>query len=287
MNTRIIDGKAVSEQIQQELATEIKHWKTQLPRAPQLAVILVGEDAPSQIYVRHKQKACLNVGIESQTFNLPEQTSADTLKELIFRLNADETIDGILVQLPLPARLKPQEILECIDLHKDVDGFHPYNVGKLALRDPAIRPCTPYGVITLLERLSFNIKGLHAVVVGSSNVVGRPMALELLLAGCTVTICHRFTKELSLHTQRADLLVSAVGKPHLINAHDVKAGVIAIDVGMTRNADGKLVGDLDYAGIFPKASAITPVPGGVGPMTVTMLLKNTVSLYLQHLKIRN
>ena len=276
MTAQRIDGKAVAAGIEEELRERVVRRVSSGRRPPGLAVILVGSDPASQVYVKNKRSTCQRVGIESFSHDLPASSSQADLLELIDRLNDDERVDGILVQLPLPKHIDPETVIERIDPTKDVDGFHPYNVGRLALRLPVLRPCTPRGVMTLLESTGRELRGLDAVVVGASNIVGRPMALELLLAGCTVTVCHRFTADLAAHVARADIIVVAVGKPGLVRGEWIKPGAIAIDVGINRTAEGKLVGDLEFDAASQRAGWITPVPGGVGPMTIAMLLKNTL-----------
>jgi methylenetetrahydrofolate dehydrogenase (NADP+)/methenyltetrahydrofolate cyclohydrolase len=276
MSARIIDGKAISADIRGSIKTRIATRSADGRRAPGLAVIIVGEDPASVVYVRSKRRACEETGIRSFDYDLPADTSEADLLALIDNLNADENVDGILVQLPLPALIDPETVIERIRPDKDVDGFHPYNIGRLAIRMPAFRSCTPYGIMKLLERTGQTIRGLDAVVVGASNHVGRPMALELLLAGCTVTVCHRFTQDTEAHVRRADLVVVAVGKPGLIHGEWIKPGALVVDVGINRTAEGKLVGDVQYEPAAERAAWITPVPGGVGPMTVAMLMSNTV-----------
>jgi methylenetetrahydrofolate dehydrogenase (NADP+)/methenyltetrahydrofolate cyclohydrolase len=276
MTAQIIDGKAVSAQIRQEIKHRIDARTAQGRRAPGLAVILVGSDPASEVYVSHKRKDCLEVGIRSIAHDLPADTSQEKLLAIIDELNADPEVDGILVQLPLPKHINADMVIERIHPEKDVDGFHPYNVGRLALRMPLLRPCTPRGVMILLERTGQPLKGLDAVVVGASNIVGRPMALELLLAGCTVTVCHSSTRDLEDKVKRADLVVVGVGKPALVKGDWIKPGAIVIDVGINRLPDGRLVGDVDYDGAVQRAGWITPVPGGVGPMTRAVLLQNTI-----------
>ena len=229
-----------------------------------------------RVYVAHKRKDCEEVGFISRAYDLSAETSQDELRELIDSLNEDASIDGILLQLPLPAHLDASLLLERIRPDKDVDGFHPYNIGRLAQRMPLLRPCTPKGIMTLLASTGQDLYGMHAVVVGASNIVGRPMALELLLGGCTVTITHRFTKDLAGHVAQADIVVVAAGKPGLVKGEWVKEGAIVIDVGINRQADGKLIGDVVYETALPRAGWITPVPGGVGPMTRACLLENTL-----------
>ena len=276
MSAQIIDGKAIAAGIRQEVKRAVQQRGAQGLRPPGLAVILVGNDPASEVYVSNKRKACNEAGFVSQSFDLPADTSEAALLKLIDDLNNDPSIDGILVQLPLPAHIDSETVIERIHPAKDVDGFHPYNIGRLTLRMPALRPCTPHGVMTLLKSTGQNLKGMEAVVVGASNIVGRPMSLELLLAGCTVTTCHRFTQNLSGHVARGDIVVVAVGKPGLVRGEWIKEGAIVIDVGINRNAEGKLVGDVDFEVAQSRAGWITPVPGGVGPMTVATLLQNTL-----------
>lgn len=276
MTAQLIDGKAIAAKLRQEIAQRVTERLEQGQRAPGLAVILVGTDPASQVYVSHKRKDCEEVGFVSRAYDLPTQTTQDDLLQLIDNLNADDQIDGILVQLPLPAHLDSGPLLERIRPDKDVDGFHPYNIGRLAQRMPLLRPCTPKGIMTLLQSTGADLYGLHAVVVGASNIVGRPMALELLLAGCTVTVTHRFTKDLASHVAQADIVVVAVGKPGLVKGEWIKPGAIVIDVGINRQDDGKLVGDVTFEAAAERASWITPVPGGVGPMTRAGLLENTL-----------
>ncbi|MAG77684.1 MAG: bifunctional methylenetetrahydrofolate dehydrogenase/methenyltetrahydrofolate cyclohydrolase FolD [Colwelliaceae bacterium] len=276
MTANIIDGKAIAKQVRTNVAQRVAERAEQGLRAPGLAVVLVGQDPASQVYVGSKRKACEEVGFVSKSYDLPGDTTETELLELVDTLNNDPEVDGILVQLPLPEGLDAEKVLERITPHKDVDGFHPYNVGRLAQRMPALRPCTPKGIITLLDSTGVKYKGMHAVVVGASNIVGRPMSLELLLAGCTTTVCHKFTQDLEAHVRRADLLVVAVGKPEFIPGDWVKEGAIVIDVGINRLESGKLVGDVQYGIAEEKASFITPVPGGVGPMTVASLIENTL-----------
>ncbi len=276
MTAQLIDGKRIADKIQAQVYDQVQARKAQGLRAPGLAVILIGNDPASTVYVKHKRLACERVGFLSRCFDLPEQTSQAELLTLIARLNNDNEIDGILVQLPLPAQIDATTILEQIHPDKDVDGFHPYNVGRLAQRIPLLRPCTPKGIMTLISTTGVNPHGLEAVIVGASNIVGRPMGLELLLAGCTTTTCHRFTADLEQHVRRADLLIVAVGKPHFIPGTWIKPGAIVIDVGINRLADGQLVGDINFEEAQKQAGFITPVPGGVGPMTIASLLENTL-----------
>lgn len=276
MSARIIDGKAVSQKVRNDVAIEVARMKEKGQRIPGLAVILVGLDPASQVYVSNKRKACDQVGFESRSFDLPETTHQDELLTLIDTLNDDKDIDGILVQLPLPAHIDSERILERITPDKDVDGFHPYNIGRLAQRNPALRPCTPKGIMTLIESTGVKTHGLDATIVGASNIVGRPMTLELLLAGCTTTTCHRFTKDLEKKVRGADLLIVAVGKAGFIPGEWIKPGAIVIDVGINRLDDGRLVGDVQFDTAKTNAAFITPVPGGVGPMTVANLIENTL-----------
>ncbi|KJG39078.1 methenyltetrahydrofolate cyclohydrolase [Photobacterium angustum] len=276
MTAQIIDGKLISQTVRQEVAARVKARKDAGLRAPGLAVVLVGQDPASQIYVGSKRKACEEVGFVSKSFDLPPTSSEEELLLLIDELNLDPTIDGILVQLPLPAGMDSTRILERIDPEKDVDGFHPYNVGRLSQRIPKLRSCTPKGIITLLERYNIPVRGKEAVVVGASNIVGRPMTLELLLAGATTTTCHRFTRDLESHVRRADILVVAVGKPNFIPGAWIKEGATVIDVGINRLDNGKLCGDVEFDIANQRAKHITPVPGGVGPMTVATLIENTM-----------
>jgi methylenetetrahydrofolate dehydrogenase (NADP+)/methenyltetrahydrofolate cyclohydrolase len=282
MTANILDGKALGIKIRAEIAADIKKDIAQGYRRPGLAVILVGEDPASTIYVRNKRLACEEVGIESFYHALPATTSENDLIELIQHLNQDPQVDGILLQLPLPAHIDCDKLLELIDPNKDVDGFHPYNLGRLAQRRPFIRPCTPYGIMILLNSIHQVYKSKHAVVVGASNIVGRPMALELLLAGSTVTICHRFTSELPSHIQSADILISAVGKPGVIKGEWIKPGATVVDVGINRSSDGSITGDVEFIKASENAAWITPVPGGVGPMTTAALMKNTLILAKHH-----
>jgi len=283
MTARIIDGKAIAADMRREVREASDRLAAQGRRRPGLAVVLVGDDPASHIYVRNKRAACEECGFISVSHDLPHSATQMELIALIERLNADERIDGILVQVPLPDHIDERAVIEAISPAKDVDGFHPYNVGRLALRNPLMRPCTPYGVIRLLERCGISIKGQHCVVVGASNLVGRPMALELLLAGATVTVCHRFTEELHSHVALADILVVAVGKPGIVPGEWVKHGAVVVDVGINRLPDGKLCGDVQFEAAKERASWITPVPGGVGPMTVAILMKNTLESALRRL----
>ena len=280
MSAQIIDGKKIANDIKDQLKLRVEKRLQQGLRIPGLAVVKIGNDPASEVYVRNKRQSCEKVGINSIAHDLPVETSQNTLLSLIDTLNNDDSIDGILVQLPVPEHINPETIIERIHPDKDVDGFHPYNIGRLALRMPVLRPCTPRGIMTLLnqtiESIDQSIKGMNVCIVGASNIVGRPMGLELLLAGCTVTTCHRFTKDLDDHVRNADILIVAVGKPGIVNSEWIKTGAIVIDVGINRLDDGRLVGDVEFATAKEKAGYITPVPGGVGPMTVATLLQNTV-----------
>ncbi|TXY33610.1 bifunctional methylenetetrahydrofolate dehydrogenase/methenyltetrahydrofolate cyclohydrolase FolD [Vibrio cholerae] len=276
MTAQNIDGTLISQTVRSEVAARVKARVQAGLRAPGLAVVLMGEDPASQVYVGSKRRACEEVGFVSKSFDLPATASEETLLSLVEELNNDPQIDGILVQLPLPAGMDTTKVLESIHPEKDVDGFHPYNVGRLAQRIPKLRSCTPKGIITLLERYNIPLRGKHAVIVGASNIVGRPMTLELLLAGCTTTTCHRFTQDLEGHIRQADILVVAVGKPNFIPGAWIKEGAVVVDVGINRLDTGKLVGDVEYDVARTRASFITPVPGGVGPMTVASLIENTM-----------
>jgi methylenetetrahydrofolate dehydrogenase (NADP+)/methenyltetrahydrofolate cyclohydrolase len=276
MTAQLIDGRQLASRVKAGVRDSIAVRLAAGGRRPGLAVVKIGDDPASQVYVRGKRRACEEVGIASFAHDLPAATSQDELLRLIDNLNADEHVDGILVQLPLPPQIDRTAVIERIDPAKDVDGFHPYNIGRLAQRIPVMRPCTPYGVIQLLEHIGAPFKGQNAVVVGASNIVGRPMALELLLTGATATVCHRFTADLQEHVSRADILIVAAGKPGLIPGEWVKRGSMVIDVGMNRLPDGHLVGDVDFAAAHECAAWITPVPGGVGPMTVAVLMHNTL-----------
>ncbi|MEE8342937.1 MAG: bifunctional methylenetetrahydrofolate dehydrogenase/methenyltetrahydrofolate cyclohydrolase FolD [Gammaproteobacteria bacterium] len=282
MTAQIIDGKSISAEIQAAVQRQVTERVAGNLRAPGLAVIQVGDDPASQIYVRNKRKACEQAKIISRAYDLPGDTSQAKLLKLIGDLNEDPEVDGILVQLPLPEQLNSEAVIEHIRPDKDVDGFHPFNAGRLAQRIPKLRPCTPRGIITLLEHIGESFYGREAVVVGASNIVGRPMSLELLLAGCTVTVCHRFTKNLEAHVAGAEILVVAVGKPGFIPGEWVAAGATVIDVGINRLENGKLVGDVVFDPARERAAWITPVPGGVGPMTVATLLQNTLQAAETH-----
>ena len=276
MTAQLINGSNIATQLRASVKAAVQERLKNNLRAPGLAVVIVGNDPASLIYVKNKRKFCQEAGFISKHYDLPENCSEAELLDLIAILNKDETIDGILVQLPLPAQIDSNKVIESIRPDKDVDGFHPYNIGRLTQRRPLLRPCTPKGIITLLKHTKENIAGLNAVVIGASNIVGRPMSLELLLAKCTVTICHRFSKDIAKICSQADIVIVAVGKPNFVSANWIKPGAIVIDVGINRLPDGRLVGDVDFAAVKEIAGYITPVPGGVGPMTVATLLENTL-----------
>ncbi len=276
MSARILDGKARAELLASEIGERVAARVAAGGVRPGLAVVLVGDNPASQVYVRNKRRTTDAVGMVSVAHDLPATIAQDELLRLIDRLNADPAVHGILVQLPLPAHIDPETVTERIDPGKDVDGLHPYNVGRLVLKRPLLRPCTPYGCMTLLRDTGEELLGKHAVIIGQSNIVGRPMALELLMARCTVTVCHSATRDLPGIARLADILVAAVGKPQFVQGSWIKQGAIVIDVGMNRDAAGKLCGDVDYAAARERASWITPVPGGVGPMTIATLLSNTL-----------
>lgn len=282
MTAQLIDGKAIAANVRQRVAEKITARQQAGNRAPGLAVVVVGEDPASHVYVSNKHRACEQAGILSFQHALPATTTQAALEELVDQLNADPTVDGILVQLPLPAHLDARPILERIRPDKDVDGFHPYNLGRLAQRLPSLRPCTPKGIMTMLAQSGIAVRGMDATIVGASNIVGRPMALELMLAGCTTTVCHRFTQDLAAHVSRADLVVVAVGKPGIVKGEWIKPGAVVIDVGINRQENGTLIGDVDFTAAAERASYITPVPGGVGPMTVATLLENTLEAAERH-----
>ena len=276
MAAQLIDGKKISQQRIEAVAQAVKARQEKGLHTPCLAVVLVGGDPASAVYVRNKKLACQKSGIESRSYELPSETTQDDLLKLVDELNGDSAVDGILVQLPLPAHIDSQAVLERIVPHKDVDGFHPYNVGRLVVKMPLMRPCTPKGVMTLLEAYGIDPKGKKAVIVGASNIVGRPQALELLLSRATVTICHSATQNLADEVAAADILVVGVGIPNFVKGEWVKPGAVVIDVGINRLEDGSLCGDVEFDVAKERASMITPVPGGVGPMTIATLLENTV-----------
>lgn len=282
MSAQILDGRAMADTIVAVVRDKVAEREAQGKRRPGLAVILVGDDPASAVYVRNKKQACERAGVTSVAHDLPAATTQAELLALIDTLNADPAIDGILVQLPVPPHIDTETIIERIRPDKDVDGFHPYNIGRLAVKLPTLRPSTPRGIMTLLRATGEELRGKHAVMVGASNIVGRPMSLELLLAGCTVTICHSATRDLESLVRLGEVLVVGVGRPRMIPGAWVREGAIVIDVGINRLADGKLVGDVDFEGARERASWITPVPGGVGPMTVATLLENTLEAALLH-----
>ncbi len=273
----LLSGKATSALLRKELQGDVEAFHARTGVSPGLAVILVGEDPASQIYVRNKQRGCAEVGISSFLHALPEETTEEELLALVASCNANPAVHGILCQLPLPAHIDEHKVLLSIDPRKDVDGFHPMNVGALTIGNPSLLPCTPAGILALLRRADISVEGKHCVVIGRSNIVGKPTALLLLRENGTVTICHSKTRDLAAITRTADILVSAVGRPRFITGEMVKEGAVVIDVGMNRLPDGHLVGDVDFAAVEPRVAAITPVPGGVGPMTITMLLRNTLT----------
>lgn len=279
MAGQLIDGKAIAERIKRDIRTRTDALAARGARRPGLAVVMVGDSAASQIYVRNKRRSCDEAGIVSSAHDLPASTPEEELLSLIGLLNADKSIDGILVQLPLPGHIRPRLVIEAIDPAKDVDGFHPYNLGRLAQKEPALRPCTPYGVMKMLEASGIDPSGMDAVVVGQSNIVGRPMSLELAIAGATVTTCHSRTRDLAGHVGRADLVVAAIGKPNFVRGEWIKPGAVVIDVGINRLDTGKLCGDVEFDAARARAGWITPVPGGAGPMTVAMLMQNTLEAY--------
>jgi len=272
----LIDGLAIARTVKAEVRAAVERLRSSGRRAPGLAVLMVGDNPASQVYVRNKRVACEVCGIRSVAIDLPQSTSELELLARIDALNADPEIDGILVQLPLPEQIRQSAVVEAIDPSKDVDGFHPYNIGRLAERNPLIRPCTPYGVVRMLEHIGVSVKGRHCVIVGASNIVGRPMSLELLLMGATTTVTHRFTEDLAHHVRQAEVLIAAAGKPGLVRGEWIKPGAVVVDIGINRRDDGSLCGDVEFAAAAERAAWITPVPGGVGPMTVAMLMKNTL-----------
>ncbi len=276
MSAQIIDGKAVAQRVTEQVRRDVAAHVAAGHSAPGLAVVLVGDSAASQVYVRNKRRTTETVGMRSFAHDLPATTSETELLALVDRLNADPAVNGILVQLPLPKQINPELVIERIDPKKDVDGFHPYNVGRLVLKMPTLRPCTPYGCMRLLQETGEDLVGKHAVVIGQSNIVGRPMALELLMARCTVTICHSATRDLPGIVRQGDVVVAGVGKANFVPGDWIKLGAIVLDVGINRLDDGKLCGDVDFKAARERAAWITPVPGGVGPMTIATLLANTL-----------
>jgi methylenetetrahydrofolate dehydrogenase (NADP+) / methenyltetrahydrofolate cyclohydrolase len=275
MTAKIIDGLAVSKTLQQQIANQVKERIAKGLRAPGLAVVIVGENPASKIYVGKKRKMCQDLNMISKDYNLPASVSEAELLKLIDTLNQDRTIDGILIQLPLPKHIDGGKVLENIRPDKDVDGFHPYNVGRLSIGQPVLRPCTPKGIVTLLQSTNVDLRGKNAVVIGASNIVGKPMAMELINARCTVTVCRSTTRDISSVVKQADIVVAATGVPQMVKGDWIKPGAIVIDVGINKLPDGKLVGDVDFDQIKNIAGWITPVPGGVGPMTVATLMENT------------
>ncbi len=272
----LLDGKAVAAKVRAEVKARAAAFTARHGRAPGLSVVQVGADPASSVYVRNKRRACDETGIRSFAYDLPAEVGREEMLRLVERLNRDAAVDGILIQLPLPAGLDATEIMDAVDPDKDVDGFHPRNTGLLAQKRPRLRPCTPYGVIRLAAEYGMKLRGLRATVVGASNIVGRPMALELLLAGCTVTVCHTGTRDLAAEVGRAELVVAAGGRPGMVRGEWIREGAAVFDVGINRTESGKLVGDVDYEPALARAGAITPVPGGIGPMTIAMLLSNTL-----------
>jgi methylenetetrahydrofolate dehydrogenase (NADP+)/methenyltetrahydrofolate cyclohydrolase len=279
---QIIDGKALAAKLKVDMQMDVTTLAQKYGRAPGLAVVIVGDDPASHVYVKNKKIACEQVGIKSFSYELPAETTQEHILGLVAELNQDPLVDGILVQFPVPEHISEERILNAIAVDKDVDGFHPYNIGCLAARQPELRSCTPYGCLKLIESTGVDLHGKEAVVVGASNNVGRPMALELLLAGATVTVTHRFTENLESHINRADIVVAAAGKQGLIKGEWIKKGAVVIDVGIHRLEDGSLTGDVNFEDASKRAGYITPVPGGVGPMTITMLLANTISAFKNH-----
>lgn len=280
----VMNGKLLSEEIKEKIAQKVRKNTIMGKRVPGLAMLMIGNNPASKIYVNHKIKACKQVGFLSFLYHLPVTTTENEILQLIKTLNNDIKIDGIIIQLPLPNKLLNNvKILEHIVPDKDVDGFHPYNIGRLCQRSPLLRPCTSKGIITLLQRYNIDMFILNAVIIGASNIVGRPMMMELLLSGCTVSVTHKFTKNLKLYIKNADLLIVAVGKANFVHGSWIKQGSIVIDVGINKLHDGKIVGDVDFSSAYKTAGYITPVPGGVGPMTVATLLQNTLQAYYKHL----
>ncbi len=277
MSAKLLDGKYLAQKIRAEISDKIKQLKSKNLPTPCLAVILIGEDPASQIYVHNKKNACKKVGIKTIDYDLKTNTSEETLLQIIDKLNADSSVHGILVQLPLPKHIDTNKVIDRIKIEKDVDGFHPENIGRLIQKRPLLRPCTPFGIMTLLQCNGIDVEGMDAVIVGASNITGRPLAMEMLAARATVTNCHSKTRDLESHIRRADLLAVAIGKTNIVKAEWIKPGAIVIDIGINRLENGRIIGDIDYKAAAERASWITPVPGGVGPMTVTMLLKNTVN----------
>jgi methylenetetrahydrofolate dehydrogenase (NADP+) / methenyltetrahydrofolate cyclohydrolase len=279
MSARLIDGKAIAATVREKIRGEVAALKAAGDRVPGLGVILVGLDPASSIYVRHKREACIAAGMHSVVRELPDSASQEEVLAAVEQMNRDDAIDGILVQQPVPKQVSGKAVIDAIAVEKDVDGFNPLNLGLLAQRNPHLRPCTPYGVIRMLEHEGIDPRGMDAVVIGQSNIVGRPMALELLIKSATVTICHSQTKDLEGHVRRADLVVAGIGKPEFVKGTWIKPGAVVMDVGINRLPSGKLVGDVEFEAARERASYITPVPGGVGPMTIAMLMQNTLEAY--------
>ncbi|MGX6970606.1 bifunctional methylenetetrahydrofolate dehydrogenase/methenyltetrahydrofolate cyclohydrolase FolD [Vagococcus bubulae] len=278
----ILDGKALANKMQEDLANEVTEWKNKGYRIPTLVVILIGEDSASKVYVKNKEKSAQKIGFNSIVRRLDDSIKEEELLLIIESYNQDDSVDGILVQLPLPKHIDEEKVLLAIDPRKDVDGFHPLNVGKLFVGDPDMHPCTPYGIITLLKEHQIDLVGKKVVIIGRSNIVGKPLMHMMLNEDATVTIAHSKTKNLKDETLTADVLVAAIGQAEFITSDYVKEGAVVVDVGMNRNSEGKLVGDVDYQDVLPKVSAITPVPGGVGPMTITMLMEQTMNQGRKH-----
>jgi methylenetetrahydrofolate dehydrogenase (NADP+)/methenyltetrahydrofolate cyclohydrolase len=281
MSARLIDGKTIAQALRNHIKAAVTALCENGHRPPGLAVVLVGADPASQIYVRHKHQACEAAGMRSVVRMLPADSTQAEVLTVVEELNLDDGIDGILVQLPVPPQISAKAVIDAIAVDKDVDGFNPENLGLLAQRTPRLRPCTPYGVIKMLEHEHIDVRGMDAVVIGQSNIVGRPMALELLMKGATVTICHSQTKDLAGHVARADLVVAGMGRPEFVRGAWIKPGAVVIDVGLNRLETGKIVGDVEFAPAAERAAWITPVPGGVGPMTIAMLMQNTLEAYQQ------
>jgi methylenetetrahydrofolate dehydrogenase (NADP+)/methenyltetrahydrofolate cyclohydrolase len=279
MTARLLDGKAIAQALRDKIKVQVAAFAATGKRPPGLAVVIVGQDPASQIYVRNKHLATEAAGMKSVMRVLPETATQEEVLAVVHELNADQTVDGILVQLPVPRHIDSKAVIDAIDVNKDVDGFNPENLGLLAQRTPRLRPCTPYGCMKMLEHAGIDPKGMDAVVLGQSNIVGRPAALELLMRGATITVCHSQTKDLIGHVKRADILVAGVGKPEFVKGEWIKPGAIVLDVGINRLPSGKVVGDVEFAAASERASWITPVPGGVGPMTIAMLIQNTLEAY--------
>jgi methylenetetrahydrofolate dehydrogenase (NADP+)/methenyltetrahydrofolate cyclohydrolase len=279
MTARLLDGKAIAQALRDNIKTQVAALQAAGKRVPGLAVVIVGEDPASQIYVRNKHQATEAVGMRSVKMVLPASATQQEVIDVVNKLNADPGIDGILVQLPVPKQINSKAVIDAIAVDKDVDGFNPENLGLLAQRTPRLRPCTPYGCMKMLDHAGIDVKGMDAVVLGQSNIVGRPAALELLMRGATVTICHSQTKDLPGHVRRADLIVAGIGKPEFVKGDWIKPGAVVLDVGINRLPSGKVVGDVEFETAKERASWITPVPGGVGPMTIAMLIQNTLEAY--------